>query len=89
LIEKEDKEIRMLKEQNRRLRVELIKDGNFLIEVEGRIDHGKFVQRFIRETEINLVKIKGYREKLLEMEHKLEEKSYEEEEIEIVNDLLY
>lgn len=88
-ISKVQKEAKLLRNKNRRMRLDLKRNGDFLEKVVNSFNTVDYVEKYSRDTHLNLKKIKHYQEKISEVELKIEERLRELEDIELVEKTLY
>lgn len=71
------------------MKIELLKSGDFLEKVKSSLESTDYIQKYIRDTQINLKKIKLYQEKIFDIEFKINNRLKELEGIELVEKTLY
>lgn len=75
--------------KNKKTKIELKKNGDFLEKVVNSVKTTNYIQKYLRDSQINLNKINQYKEKIKEVEFKIEERLRELEDIELVEKTLY
>lgn len=89
MIDQCEKELKMIKMKNKKTKIELKKNGDFLEKVVNSVKTTNYIQKYLRDSQINLNKINQYKEKIKEVEFKIEERLRELEDIELVEKTLY
>ena len=64
--------VKQLKDANRKMKVDLVRDGQFLDKVETNMGEVDYVEKFLRETELNFQKVENYKLKIMEIESRID-----------------